>query len=758
MTQAPLNPHQVIPGVTVAAVDASGRVVGDGSILNTTSAATPLPRSLAARGADTLNARDFGAVGDGTKHTAGQVLGITGLAGLAGYTTASGAKPYAFVSSYPFGTLFNRGLAQKELAGSTILHFATTTTVGQQYDASTSGPASPILAIEPYTSVVYGQSVSGTNIPAGTSNPYGTAMTAAGIPGGTTATASATTNVLNLSAPLTALVPAGSQLTLNVSNIVGSRCIWVVANDPVLYALSTGQTLQIGGANYVFSNYFGNIFYLQPGQTPPSSIAVGTSLFSISFDVYVTDTTGLSQGMQVTGANIAPGTELDFVNHAVREIRLSFASVAQVAAGTLLTCGWDLTQVQVGMQVSGSGIAPGTVVQAVDTTARTVTLSKPTIADMQVATSFLAATPSQYGSSITFYAPYTDAQAVALSMDSLAINAAIQAAMASTDLLGYGHIDIPYGCFQIDQCLIMPIAGQFSQTHPNIVLQGAGRTQTILAASADLGRDQFVVSSGDPTGDNTNMRGFYTGGGQFCTSELHDLSVTITGFTTALGARPKLAGKPIAMGGVKQGPRLHMHRVSVSGFNYGIWFQGDHTLYYDTTTGSNFVGYYLGPALQNLYGDHHHYNTSASNNAFANILVAPDTCLSGIFDKPYIASAPYNIAGEPSIPHSDMIQGSTFTNANMEWIGIATIKDLGMLPIGLSQLGNGTRNISNTVFEAPWFVTDFQNNAMPGNNSFTARGELRPEPWRPSAVRWRSLRHPAGVQRGRCANHRWPGR
>ena len=79
---------------------------------------TGLPRTLAARAADTFNVKDYGALGTGTATTIGTSYGLNNaacgsvstapacLAAFAAYTTPSGATPFAWATNSAFGLTF----------------------------------------------------------------------------------------------------------------------------------------------------------------------------------------------------------------------------------------------------------------------------------------------------------------------------------------------------------------------------------------------------------------------------------------------------------------------------------------------------------------------------------------------------------------------------------------------------------------------------------------------------------------------------
>ncbi len=123
---------------------------------------------------------------------------------------------------------------------------------------------------------------------------------------------------------------------------------------------------------------------------------------------------------------------VEYVNPSTSEVRLS-QPVGGLTPGLSLTFTWGRMPA-VGAQVSGPGIPSGTTVQSV--TASTATLNNTITAAMQPATGTGAATPMLRGTPVTFYAPFTDAQAAGLQMDTLGLIAAEQAAESAGGGLG----------------------------------------------------------------------------------------------------------------------------------------------------------------------------------------------------------------------------------------------------------------------------------------------------------------------------------
>lgn len=124
-------------------------------------------------------------------------------------------------------------------------------------------------------------------------------------------------------------------------------------------------------------------------QTASSVAAAG------NFTVSVSSTSGLTAGMLVEGTGIQAGTRIVSVDAANGRVILS-KSVATggVASGATLSfynlgntiALANVTNLQVGMAITGTGIQPGTVITAIDTATNTITLSASLTSSVTAAT------------------------------------------------------------------------------------------------------------------------------------------------------------------------------------------------------------------------------------------------------------------------------------------------------------------------------------------------------------------------------------
>lgn len=607
-----------------------GLILGDASASFVTARGGNTARTIAARAGDAFNVRDYGAFGDGATHTARATLGVSTLSGLANWTAPSGAKPFVFVANYPYGVLFNLWPGVDAAKGATKLIFRASATVGVQIRTVSAA------AFGTTTVVVGDRFVTADQTPIAP----GVAVSGAGIADGTTVTAVTGfpgSWTVTLSAATTAAVPSGTYLT------------WSVRPE------------------------------------------AGISTLPVLFD------RGIYQGDIVSGPCIAAGTQVDHVNPAKMEIVLSAPTTVPCAAGTGLTFtpSW-LANVQVGMTISGpsGAFAAGTMVASVDLTTGVVTLSTPTTGPL---TAHSALTGSFAGSAVatpvTFYRPYTDSEGAGLEMDRLGIQAAINAAAAGVG----GSVDLPAGAgYRLDGPIILPIYAPFGANQNAVSLGGphGSINGAILRVTKDFGPGNAALTCGDPTAKSGNARGIYQGNtGYFCTGRLHDVRIKPLAFTFAFGTRPKWSGVPVAMDGIKEGPRLHNDRVMAEGFNHGIVAAIDHTRLVDVTLQYNFIGMRMDDMQPNLFGDEVFDRLYAPSNGWAGISVSPKAYINAEIRKPYLASNPWAIWCEPGAGAGQCIQGTTLVNGNLENAGCGIVKDGGIRD-GWRADG-GTRSLNN---------------------------------------------------------------
>jgi hypothetical protein len=592
-------------------------------------------RSLKARATDVVNVRDYGAFGDGVSHTVLATLGVSKLVDLANFLAGDGSRPYAFVNQYPFGVLFNLSPGADAPAGSTSLIFQATGILGVEIQTSAAAASGAT------TLSVYDLAVTSDATPIA----IGTPISGTGIAAGTTVTAisgSLGAYTLTISAGTTAAIPAQSYLKYSTRPASGSYSL------PMVFAK------------------------------------------------------GVHQGDVVTGPGISTGTQVDLVNASRMEVIISQPLNAQPAAGATYTYTSPLlSNITVGMQVSGPGIAAGTTVTAINLTTGVVTLSTVTTAAI-TARSALTGTVAGAGArmSITFYRPYTDAETATLEMDGLGIQAAINVAAAQNGGIG-GSVVSPNGDYRSSFPLILPLIVNYDDNRKGISLGGLSRSDGgfVLRPTKDFGPGSALISCGDPSATVSNGRGLYDPRGMFCPGALHDISLAppVTP-TFVYGQRPKWNGVPVAMDGIKQGPRLNWDRVRVSGFRAGALAVMDHTRIADSYLRSNFYGLVMDDLQPNIFGDNVLDRNFIDGNAWAGFVIARTAYFNGEIRKPYLSNQPYAFYFERGIGAG--LQNVTITHPNIENLGLGFIKDGGIRD-GYAATG-ATRSVIDVTIQRPF--------------------------------------------------------
>lgn len=626
----------------------------NGANIQVTPPGVPNTRTLPARAADDFNPRDFGAVGSGSAVTAQTALGITTLAQLAAYTR-NGVTPYSWVSAYPYGNLFNLTPGAGQASGTTTLTFAATGTIGTQI------PTNGTTASGATSMVLYDL----TNTSDGAAVGVGTPLSGSCLAAGTTVTA------------------MGGQFA-------GSHTVTLSAATTSSCASSTLITAQVQPAS---------------GKT---SLPI----------VY---TTGIRQGDLVTGSACIPaGTQVTQVERGRMEVYLSAALTCQPAAGAALTFipSW-LGQVTTGMAVTGpAGVfAANTTVSAVNTTTGVVTLSAATTGATASHDAYVGVTtPSILPTPVTFWSAYTDAQARGLEMDRLGIQAAIKAAEAA----GGGTVRMPHGSYRIDGTITQTATTPYGLAMQTVSLVGDTESTNgvTLKVTKDLGPGNAALSCDDPTAKWQNARGIYTTtlnaspiGGLFCDGFWANFHLTMNGYSWAgYGIPPTVGGVPVAMDGMKQGPRRHLRNVWVDGFNHGALFMGDHTEMRNVKFYSNWIGWRhdkmsgaVPGSANSLFGDEVWDRFYSMQNSYAGISVDPGAYLNGSMISPYLAYNPWGIRCEaaPSSAAGQCLQGLVMMHPNIESTGCGVIVDAGKRD-GYLATGGG-RSINDVRIIAPFF-------------------------------------------------------
>ncbi|MCJ2034027.1 hypothetical protein [Methylobacterium sp. J-068] len=361
-----------------------------------------------------------------------------------------------------------------------------------------------------------------------------------------------------------------------------------------------------------------------------------------------------------------------------------------------------MNRVEVGMAVQGpsnGAVAAGTPVASVDLANGWVNLSKPLTAGVTAATAMRSGiTPRAYPTPITFSRRYTDAEARALERDRLGVQAAVEAARAFTGSLG-ASVLIPTGRYRFDGPVILPTFVNYTDGRQSVSILGTPGSfaGTRITPTKDFGPGSAVFSCGDPGAHATNGRDLYRPEGLFCTGDFGGLDIAQTLLPVVLnhGNRPTWGGTPVAMDGLKLGPRRTMRTdtVYVSHFDKGIRAVMDHTHWIHPHLRNNFVGLYMDDLQPNIHSDNLWEQPYFDGNMWAGVSISPKAFLNVTAIKPYISSNPYAIECEPGPNPLGCIQRTTIVEPNFENPACGIIKDNGIRD-GFAATG-GSRTISD---------------------------------------------------------------
>lgn len=655
----------------VAALDFSGSLSANTSVSN----GTINPRTLGARGADIFNVRDFGAVGDGTLHTAGQA-GMTTLSTL--------CLNYAFMcSGYPWGQVVNMPIGALAASGSTTLTFSTTMAT----TSAASPPISPLTTGTPGTvggstlQVFYGQYLERT--------PTGTPITYLNSAGSTTVTIQSTactgntpssTCTLTLTAPLTVAPFADSGTTLQSS--------WqLILTDTT--GVYQGEQITCPGSNlqsneYVeYVNRATNVVML---TTPTIGQVPGTTSCTFTQPGFA----NVTVGARVLGNGVPNGDTVASVNAAAGTITITAATTGALQPATSLS---DSTHAPDGSLISI--FSEDTNTQAAAESMDSLGIQATIIAAEATTTGGSVYVPfGKYlmtqGSEIPEYNQFNLSSAPSIGITGDGPTASV---LESVGDLGFEHWLISCG----------DPAGSYT----NIRGMYAGNGDNFCAnpALAQFGVNNRVSNLG--------------------LTVLPPSGSTITG---SLGAIPKLSpsgsaagvGVPIMMGGVKQGARLDLDNVSVKNFLTPIYgTDPDHTRVMRTNAWG-FWGYYMGAANGTLFGDDD-FTDDTFSGTFAGIGVHATSYINANLSHVYLASAPYTIWGDTGNPpatnpngtsngNSQLLQGvQLHGESNMEWAGCGGVVDGNRE----TNTGGSFRSISSTTIEDD-FWSRLTTNELPG--------------------------------------------
>ena len=748
-----------------------------------TATGTPASRSAAARAADTINPRDYGAFGDGASHTVSATLGINTLAGLATYSADGGAThPYSFINQYPYGVLFNLIPEVDAAAGATGLVFQSTSKLGIQVPVTSPAliNASSLfvgdLAVTPQQALSFTGSVSSgvltvaSNITGGqivvgqylstggritgfltgvggvgtysTSAPNtssttiaawqiqianGTGLAGPGVANGTTVTVSGGAypvyNPLALSANTTAAIAMLQYVTAYVTVAAGSYVIPILSasmqQGDVL--TDTGGCIAAGTQVEYVNRTAGWAIVSKPTQADCPAQDIVTSQASWLSHV--------SAGMQLQGplGTMGAGLTVQSVNLSTGTVLLAGGSLAgPIAADRLILNNQPSTTLASPVTAGASSITvasatgfptsgnftiqllngslqnnnPGSGVEIDQVTAgqgtATWTISRPSSAQAFPAGAVVSW--PQESQQVTFYRPYSDAEAAAFEMDGLGIQASVNKTQAAPT---GGGVALPSNSqWRLSGPIILPLQNQYGNGQKPVGLGGPtdSPSSAWLEPVADFGPDEAAISCADPSAKASNGRGVFSRltGVIWCNGDLHDVRITpANSYALTYGLRPTWGGTPVAMDGLKWGTRLNLNRDLIDGFRWGAHATLDHTRTQDSQFYSNFGGVRMDDVTGSEYGDLVFDRFYTQGNSFAGLVVSPNAFWSGIMNKPYLSSAPYAIYCEGGTASTSCVQQATIENTNSENTSCAYMQD-GGIQDGFVGLG-GIRAIVETV-------------------------------------------------------------
>ena len=357
-----------------------------------------------------------------------------------------------------------------------------------------------------------------------------------------------------------------------------------------------------------------------------------------------------------------------------------------------------------GMQVSGSCIAAGTTVAAVNRTPGTAGYGT-------VTTSQATSTDCASGAAITF--TIAPSQLQALTVDWLGIQSAMAAAWQNSS--AGGSIYMPAGNYVLNHSLVN--AGGVVDTNtnvPNLDVRGDGMAETRLSYLTDLGSDNCAILSGGRGVRLTSL------------STYHDFRIIGPSYTRINGTTPN------QMDGLCIGADDKLSGLSISAMHAGVNGVKDHWSLDDMTLSNNGYGIYFAPYSSTI-GNQVVQNSNVGGNTIASFGIATtNTIDSSLISNVHTGFEPYgfyyetnpsNVSGELG----GMLTNSTLMNVYIEAVGNGwiygpgesgvvsknTFIGGGPADVG-SQTGYAISNGSGGVLKAPAviYTNEFQYNTM----------------------------------------------
>jgi hypothetical protein len=282
-----------------------------------------------------------------------------------------------------------------------------------------------------------------------------------------------------------------------------------------------------------------------------------------------------------------------------------------------------------------------------------------------------------YGSLGAAQAVYPHATALTDQIDWCAIQAAINAASATTR---GGTVYLPAGRYRTNQEIVLP-TGNLGDWTPGkqVNIQGAAEGASQIILTTDLGAGKYAITvSTRATDPNNTLTSF---------GEIADL--TLVG-PTANGIT--LGTAPCSMNGIGVVSGRRLKRVHIHFFNYGVSIRGDHTQFQEVISEYCYYAFYWDKPDVVLWGDFLFNKCASGLNAKACMAVHPEASILGVvFDQCFFGTSPYMIWKEGGGSSAVILYECMFRHCYFEGWGNGIVDS--------DQSGN-YGNITRTVFDA----------------------------------------------------------
>ena len=298
----------------------------------------------------------------------------------------------------------------------------------------------------------------------------------------------------------------------------------------------------------------------------------------------------------------------------------------------------------------GQYLPANDTVRAVDVAAGTVTLASGTIPNTSTG---LTSTSTAYDG-VEFTWNYTDAEAAAMSMDNLGLEAAAVYAQAQ----GGGAVLVPGGKAVLNQSFNIPTATPIVgiEGAPAVDVHGAGQAATTISMAVDLGIGQFAM----PCYDRLSIAA--------CGGTTRDLTVQGPNSHFAAGG-----GGMTLMGGIGATSGRVLEHVNSQFFQSGIAMTGSQIKHSDLILSSNYYG---------IYYDFNDFVQQADNFTFVRVIaqmdgmaavaVSPNMIIAGSHFVTFTSgSGPFAFFKETGGGQNVMLADTTLTMTQCEVMGIA---------------------------------------------------------------------------------------